>query len=159
VKLLLPLLLVLAGLQGCPAQAPPEAAEPPPAEAGLALPEPVETTVVPDAVTVETAGAVAEIPEGLAEAAAAQVEEPAPVVVKSAEQIACEKKKGEWRGNGKGGFLCTYRTRDSGKSCRKSADCEGYCLARSRTCAPVRPLLGCVAVLTQNGVPAEICLE
>lgn len=158
-KLILPLLLVLVGLQGCPVQAPPGAVEPPPVETGLAVPEPVETSVVPDAVTAETAGATAEIPEGLAEAAAAPAEEAASVVVKSAAQMACEKKRGEWRGNGKGGSLCYYRTRDGGKTCQKSTDCEGYCLARSRSCAPVRPLLGCVAVLTQNGVPAEICLE
>jgi len=79
-------------------------------------------------------------------------------VDKSPAQIACEKSKGTWAGHD-GSFFCSHLTRDGGKSCRKASDCEGYCLARSRTCAPVRPLLGCVPVLTANGTQAEICLD
>ena len=46
---------------------------------------------------------------------------------------------------------CITPTRDAGKSCRKAGDCEGLCLARSRTCAPIEPLFGCNAVLQEDG--------
>jgi hypothetical protein len=62
-----------------------------------------------------------------------------------------------------GGFagakLCQRETRDSGRQCTKAGDCEGECLARSGTCAPVVPLLGCHEILMMNGVRATQCRD
>jgi hypothetical protein len=81
-------------------------------------------------------------------------------VVKSAAEFACEKRGGQYVGVGDtGAKTCQFRTRDATKQCRRESDCEGACLARSRTCAPVKPLLGCNRVLQQNGVEVELCID
>jgi hypothetical protein len=98
----------------------------------------------------------------LALAACTPEEEPAAadVAPASALQAACEKRDGRWgRGGAAGFFLCYEQTRDGGRSCEKGTDCDGVCLARSRTCAPVKPLLGCQEVLTDNGAPATLCVD
>ena len=51
------------------------------------------------------------------------------------------------------------RTRDGGKSCKRERDCEGLCLARSRTCAPIQPLFGCNDILQDNGVMVTLCID
>ncbi len=53
--------------------------------------------------------------------------------------------------------ICFLTPKDAGKGCNQSSDCEGECLARSRSCAPVIPLLGCNEVLTAGGMPATVC--
>ena len=60
---------------------------------------------------------------------------------------------------GTSGFVCVRVPSDAGKSCKKASDCESVCLARSHTCAPVRPLLGCNDVLTQSGMAVSQCIE
>lgn len=83
-----------------------------------------------------------------------------PEVVKSPEQMLCEKAKGIWAAAGKSGIMtCVKRTRDGGKQCRKQTDCEGFCLARSRTCAPVKPLFGCNDILQADGQEATLCID
>ncbi len=53
-----------------------------------------------------------------------------------------------------------YRTpSDANTSCSVGTDCEGLCLARSRTCAPVVPLFGCNDVITDSGLPATVCID
>lgn len=94
-----------------------------------------------------------------APAAPAVAADPAPAVAKSPEQIACEKKKGSWAKAGKAGFACIFPTRDSGKACRKGADCEGLCLARSGTCAPIKPLFGCNEILDDMGRRMSLCVD
>lgn len=85
---------------------------------------------------------------------------PAPVVVKSVAQLACEKKKGVWTTAGSGSaFFCQSVTRDGGKSCRASTDCQGYCLARSLTCAPVTPMFGCQDILNEAGRMLTQCVN
>ncbi|MEZ5685289.1 MAG: hypothetical protein R3D78_05055 [Paracoccaceae bacterium] len=76
----------------------------------------------------------------------------------AAAQAACEKGGGIWSVGAFGG-ICTRLTRDSGTSCRKAGDCEGLCLARSMTCAPVHPLLGCNDILTETGARATLCVD
>ncbi|MGB3148355.1 MAG: hypothetical protein WBA91_11455 [Paracoccaceae bacterium] len=56
-------------------------------------------------------------------------------------------------------FLCVTTPKDAGKFCQSANDCESACLARSRTCAPVKPLLGCNEVLTESGLAVTQCLE
>lgn len=85
---------------------------------------------------------------------------PDPVIRKSKEQITCEKRGGNWGTAGKsGGKTCIKRTRDSGKQCRKKSSCEGVCLARSGSCAPVTPLFGCNEVLQNDGSRVTLCID
>lgn len=89
----------------------------------------------------------------------AELAQPVPEIEKSPPQIACEKKKGNWVKAGSVLFACVYNTKDSGKSCKRGTQCEGDCLARSGTCAPFRPLLGCNEILQDDGTRATQCLE
>lgn len=83
---------------------------------------------------------------------------PAPVV--SPEQAICQKSGGEWSEMaGSTGHVCAHRLRDGGKSCRKKGDCLGECLARSNTCAPIAPLMGCNDILQVNGTEVTLCLQ
>ena len=86
--------------------------------------------------------------------------EPPPQISKSPSQIACEEDGGSWaRAGSGGGMACVRPTRDGGKQCRSKTDCEGECLARSRTCAPIQPLFGCNAVLMDNGAEVNLCID
>ena len=73
-------------------------------------------------------------------------------------RTACERSGGNW-GAREGGvlFTCFRETRDANRSCLKASDCQGVCLARSRTCSPVTPFLGCHEVLTEGGRTATQC--
>jgi hypothetical protein len=78
----------------------------------------------------------------------------------AAERTACEKTGGRWGLRaGDSLFVCYRNTPDAGKLCRSASDCDGLCLARSRTCTPFKPFLGCHEVLTEGGLPATLCLE
>lgn len=101
-------------------------------------------------------------PTGVDPAAASVVlpvaEEPARVL--GPEELACVRKGGQWAVAGKaGGMSCVRRMRDAGKSCRKKSDCEGDCLARSNTCAPIGPLFGCNEILQDNGAMVTLCID
>ncbi|MBC7677051.1 MAG: hypothetical protein H7173_13525 [Rhodoferax sp.] len=86
--------------------------------------------------------------------------EVAPVVQKSTEQITCEKRGGNWGSAGKSNLkTCIKRTRDAGKQCRKQGDCTSVCLARSGTCAPVKPLFGCNEIFQKDGSRVTLCLD
>lgn len=98
----------------------------------------------------EPATAAAEVPEAGG----------APKPPLSAEGQACEKRGGVWSATGKSGVMaCVKRTRDFGKSCSRDRDCEGACLARSRSCAPITPLFGCHDVLQDDGRQVTLCLD
>ena len=89
-----------------------------------------------------------------------EAEVPPPPVIKSPAQLACEKRGGRWMTvGGTNTQSCITMTRDSGKSCSRKTDCQGQCLARSRTCAPAEPLFGCNEVLEPNGVRATLCID
>jgi hypothetical protein len=102
---------------------------------------------------------------GTEDAAAEAVQEPAaapevPPEEKSDQQIACERKKGTWSLAGKGDIrICIFRTRDAGKRCVSSRQCDGDCLARSGTCSPIKPLIGCNEVLADSGMRVTQCIE
>ena len=82
-----------------------------------------------------------------------------PVTPKSEMQLACEKKKGRWV-KVKGELrACVLQTRDGGKRCERESQCESVCLARSGTCAPLKPLYGCNEILQDNGARVTLCLE
>ena len=83
-----------------------------------------------------------------------------PARVLGPEELACVKKGGQWAAAGSaGGMSCLHVMRDAGKSCRKKSDCEGDCLARSNTCAPIAPLFGCNEILQDNGAMVTLCID
>ncbi len=80
--------------------------------------------------------------------------------MKSSSQIACEKKRGRFVKVGDtSAFACVHDTRDAGKRCSKAGDCQGLCLARSRTCSPYTPVFGCQDILQQDGLRVKQCVE
>lgn len=120
----------------------------------IALPEATAAEVPAAAPAVETEDA----DPAVAEAEAAPEAAPAPP--KSERQLVCEKRGGTWSGTGKGSLrICVFPTRDGGKQCNRESQCEGLCLARSGTCSPVRPLLGCNEILQDNGARVTQCIE
>lgn len=103
-------------------------------------------------------------PQAVRGAAAAEgpVAEDLPVaeVVKSRGQLRCEKGGGQWTAIAGGeARSCVRRTRDGGKACSREDQCEGQCLARSKTCAPFDPLWGCNDVLQKDGSRVTLCLN
>lgn len=93
-------------------------------------------------------------------AAEAEAEAAAPKPIASPQELACIKRGGTWRSTGKsGGEACFTVTKDAGKSCKKESDCDGYCLARSRSCAPFKPMFGCNEILQDNGVMVTLCID
>ena len=109
----------------------------------------------------EAAAATAEAPRMSAAARAAETPAapPPPEAVKSPSQIACEKTGGRFAKAGNSTtFVCARETCVGGKSCRRETDCEGLCLARSRSCSPITPVLGCQESLTQDGLRVTECV-
>src|SRR3989338_51308 len=82
-----------------------------------------------------------------------------PPLVMTPEEQACFEKGGLWGAVGSGGTACMYPTRDAGKQCRKESDCDGYCLARSGTCAPYPPMFGCNEIVQDDGVVVTLCID
>ena len=109
----------------------------------------------------EAAAATAEAPRMSAAARAAETPAapPPPEAVKSPSQIACEKTGGRFAKAGNSTtFVCARETCVGGKSCRRETDCEGLCLARSRSCSPITPVLGCQESPTQDGLRVTECV-
>ncbi len=100
-------------------------------------------------------------PEPAVAPASEPVAEPTPPPPpRSAAQIACEKGRGNWVTAGKTGTMsCQVPLRDGGQQCTRDRDCDGQCLARSRTCAPYAPLFGCNEVLQDNGQRVSLCID
>lgn len=97
------------------------------------------------------------LPVKAADAPAAPGQEPE---IKTPGQISCEKAGGTWSAAGLAqARTCVRRTRDAGKQCSRESDCEGFCLARSRSCAPVTPLFGCNPILQADGREVTLCLD
>lgn len=95
-----------------------------------------------------------------AEPAQAPAEQAVPAAPPSPEQLACERRGGQFMRAGDSGLMaCVQTTRDAGRQCRRASDCEGECLARSGTCAPFTPLFGCHEVLLDTGARVTQCLD
>lgn len=84
--------------------------------------------------------------------------DPANTEVLDSERVLCEEKGGMWSRAG-GGYSCVFATRDANAFCTSASQCEGYCLARSQTCAPVTPLYGCHETISSAGGMQRVCLE
>ena len=130
--------------------APPPAADAAPAVAEATAP----AQAAPVAADVPPAEPVAE------PAPQPDLSDPIPEPEKSDQQRACEKKGGKWAKTGKGNFrICVYDTKDANKQCTRESDCDGVCLARSGTCSPFKPLIGCNEILQDNGARVTLCIE
>ena len=92
---------------------------------------------------------------------AATAAEPAtPPEQQTPEQAKCLKSGGAWATAGKSGTkACVKRTKDAGRACTKETQCEGYCLARSQTCAPITPMFGCNDILQADGREVSLCID
>ena len=76
------------------------------------------------------------------------------------QRAQCEESGGRWGSGGQEGRLvCFLVTPDANASCNSASDCEGLCLARSRTCSPVTPFFGCHEVLNGRGAAQTLCIE
>lgn len=141
-------------------------------KAAAALPEPVAGQVDAslDAITAagrtgpgdEAAKAKPRAPEEAADKEAAQTDEGPPPAAdpQSPEEVRCLKSGGLWATAGDtGAKTCVRRTRDGGKACSKQTQCEGLCLARSRSCAPITPMFGCNEILQADGREVTLCLD
>ncbi len=78
----------------------------------------------------------------------------------TAREAACLADGGRWGKGGKADLFVCYRiTKDGGQRCESKNDCQGFCLARSQTCAPVTPMFGCNEVLGRSGARSTICVD
>lgn len=76
------------------------------------------------------------------------------------EKKLCETRGGRFApGPGGGGYFCFRTPSDAGKMCRRASDCSTACLAQSRTCAPISPLLGCQKILQDDGSTVTQCVN
>lgn len=75
------------------------------------------------------------------------------------EKAMCEARGGRWGPGGKGALVCYTLTKDANRSCSQQSECEGLCLARSRTCTPVTPVFGCNEILLAGGTQATLCRD
>ncbi len=161
-RLALTALLVLVvgctGLPGGEKPAPPDAPGP---EAGYVLDDPAETPE-PEAEP-ESASKAEPEPEPEPEPKT----EPEPVTVtpttapdrNAAARAACLARGGVFQKTAAGGLVCVTRTDDAQKACTDPDQCQGECLARSRTCAPMTPLIGCHDIIMASGGRATVCID
>lgn len=100
-----------------------------------------------------------EVAEKAAPEAVETAPEPPPEPQSPAE-AKCLKSGGLWSKAGEGSAqACVKRTKDAGKRCTKQTQCEGLCLARSGTCAPITPMFGCNDILQADGRMVTLCLD
>lgn len=76
-----------------------------------------------------------------------------------AQMAQCEAQGGSFGSSGNGAMVCFLQTGEGTKSCSSANDCSGACLARSRTCSPITPLIGCNEILTSEGIAVSQCIE
>ena len=164
---ILPALLALAGCQSLPGlkRGGEPAAQQSPVTGGEITVTSLDDTPLPEAAETEAAR-LSPVPETMPDAVPsgtenAGVAEPvAPVTIKSASHLACEKRGGMWSvASGGTAAFCQTPTRDAGKSCKAATDCTGYCLSQSGTCAPVTPILGCQGILDEQGRMLTQCIN
>lgn len=74
-------------------------------------------------------------------------------------KAACERGGGQWAGKPGKGMLCFRTPSDAGKACDRGNQCSAGCLAKSHTCAPITPLLGCQQLLDDYGQTVTQCVN
>lgn len=75
------------------------------------------------------------------------------------QKAECLEAGGTW---GRGGILaleqCFPNYSDGGKSCKRESDCQGMCMADTRTCATTFSY-GCLSYLNDDGKAVEMCID
>lgn len=75
-------------------------------------------------------------------------------------EAACSRAGGAFlKAGGGSARACIHDMPDAGKQCRVASDCQGDCLARSGSCAPVAPLYGCHEIALESGGRAMQCRD
>ncbi len=88
----------------------------------------------------------------------------------SSDAVKCRSENGIW---GRWGLApvssCRHRTKDGGKACTSSSQCEGKCIAKTGTaegtktsgeCSGTREILGFCGSFVENGVAEKtICID
>mgnify|MGYP000736834815 CR=1 FL=1 len=98
--------------------------------------------------------------DAVAEGPAEPVPDAAPEPPPDPATLACRASGGQMLPGPLGqGRVCVRPTGDSGRACASATDCSEACLARSRTCAPFTPLLGCHEILDRAGRPLRQCIQ
>ncbi|MEZ5912412.1 MAG: hypothetical protein R3D84_09480 [Paracoccaceae bacterium] len=77
----------------------------------------------------------------------------------AAMRTACEADGGSFQPTSNGTMACVRFTRDGGKQCDRASQCQGDCLARSGTCAPITPLFGCQEIFQDDGTRITECVQ
>lgn len=103
----------------------------------------------------------------LAEAEEVATETPVPPPVEeidpalqTPEALACIRRGGQYLTVGSSVTrACVKPTRDGGDRCERGTECDGECLARSGTCAPVTPLFGCNEIFQDDGRRVTLCID
>ena len=75
------------------------------------------------------------------------------------ERKKCEAQGGRFLPGALSGLVCFLETEDAGKSCSSYFDCQGQCMAETRTCSAVTPMFGCFSMLDEDGKVTEICID
>ncbi len=103
------------------------------------------------------------VPDAVADVAADAVPEPEVIdpALQTPEALACIRRGGRYLTVGGGSITrsCVKPTRDGGDRCERGTQCDGECLARSGTCAPVTPLFGCNEILQDDGSRVTLCID
>jgi hypothetical protein len=64
---------------------------------------------------------------------------------------------------GRGGIMqdeiCIRPTIDAGKACTDNDQCETFCLAETKACAPLTPMFGCFATLKDGAETPMLCVD
>ena len=75
------------------------------------------------------------------------------------QKTACLEAGGRW---GRGGIMqeqqCFPVYQDAGKSCSRASDCQGSCMADTRTCSKTFSY-GCMSYINDDGKVEEICID
>ena len=76
------------------------------------------------------------------------------------QRLQCAKDGGRWGpAPGRQTFTCFMNLTDANAPCTRETDCQGLCLARSRTCSPIKPFFGCHEVLSPTGLRQTRCIQ
>ena len=157
------ILTLILGLTACAPPAPPDPFAPIAATPEDAVPEASAPTDAPladappaEVTAPETPPPEPTPPEPPPQAAPEPPPEP-PALANQRQE--CRRSGGQLAPRLPGVYACVRATRDAGRRCEAAADCEGLCLARSASCAPLAPLFGCHEVFTSPGRRETLCTD
>ncbi len=73
--------------------------------------------------------------------------------------LNCAREGGKGIIGGFGQPACEKQAPDAGQACTQDSDCEGFCMAETKTCTPQNPMFGCFATLPSPGKEAMVCVD